>query len=734
MALVNCTLDQVDKDAFSGLAILIELDLSDNHIKVIHAGTFHTLVKIRKISLHHNEIEAISDRTFENLLHLSIVELNYNRIHSVGEQAFLNIPKIKVIYLDNNRLQKLEKTAFTNMQLTELKLSDNRWNCTCELKDFRNYVVERKLSTDTKCHYPKSLKDRLWTDVTEDEFACSPQIFVPRGVKSMRASRANETIVCQVRGTPPPTVEWLFGSRLIRESDHYHIRASEKTPKASTLRDEHLKHVVSELTIIGLRASDKGRYSCKATNVGGHDEVSIQLDIPSDSLSDSGIFYESRSNNTIFMILCIIVGILFVIVFTICILCCYCRRVNKYDKKPSSDNTLLMSQQNGLTTKLNGKSQSESILDGGSVIMELQKNLLTEVNPVEKPPRRTEVDSIEKDGDDVSDLKQTLLDETTAYGECWCMKYELSTRCNLYFSPFLSSSIGPGHAEDETRSVQLSDSINIRSRHAFIEDGYSANLLPPDLLAFPRFPQSPSLQSSISNIHEPRIYARSPLTSPVYGETTLPMSGFRTLQHPKTGRTLAVATSRSNSPFVPAPILYPKPVLKQGYVTIPRKQRTGSWAPSIASDYQTSPSSPPTANSSIASATIELVEPVYDNLGLRTTAAGSSSLNLNKIPGSMKNGTLPSPGANLKYSMKDRPLPATPHMNGSLLREPLYSSATLEKKVPPRPPPKPRKKPSDTLNNTSESVGKQQIVVPIQHRITSNGKHIDEDGEDGTEV
>lgn len=97
----------------------------------------------------------------------------------------------------------------------------------------------------------------------------------------------------------------------------------------------------------------------------------------------------------------------------------------------------------------------------------------------------------------------------------------------------------------------------------------------------------------------------------------------------------------------------------------------------------------------------------------------------------MKNGTLPSPGANLKYSMKDRPLPATPHMNGTL-REPLYSSATLEKKIPPRPPPKPRKKPSD-MNNTSEPA-KQQIVVPIQHRITSNGKHIDEDGEDGTEV
>lgn len=253
-----------------------------------------------------------------------------------------------------------------------------------------------------------------------------------------------------------------------------------------------------------------------------------------------------------------------------------------------------------------------------------------------------------------------------------------------------------------------------------MDDGYGGNLLPPDLLAFPRFPQSPSIQSSISNIHDARIYGRSPLTSPVYGETTVPSSGFRTLQHPKNGR-LALA-SRSNSPFIPAPIVYPANMMKpQGYVTIPRKQRTGSWAPSVASDFQTSPSSPPP---------LEIAEPVYDNLGLRTTAAGSSVLNLNKLGLSGK-ALVTSPGANLKYSMKDRPLPATPangeHLkaNGSV-REPLYSSATMERKVPPRPPPKPKKKP------TLESSFNDSLAPPPQ-RIT-NGNHFEDEGEDGTEV
>lgn len=404
----NCTLIQVDVDAFLGLSILIELDLSSNQIKVIHPGTFHPLIKIRKILLNDNELQNISDRTFENLQHLSHVELMNNKISFIGEQAFLNVP-LKVISLANNRLQKLEKTTFMSLtHLSSLTLGGNMWNCSCELKDFRNFVVDKKLTSDTKCHYPNALRDKSWGDVGEEEFACMPRVIPRSSLQHVKASKENQTLECHVRGSPRPNVEWLFNNRLVRNNDRYKVNTFE--PVGSKKTEDHLKYVVSELTIIGLRAGDHGKYVCKAENRGGRDEYAIQLDIPSD-YTKGGAFVPP-SSNTFFMILCVIVGILFIVLFTIAILCCYCKRVSKYDKKPSSDNALLMSQQNGPTTKLNGKAQSDSMLDGGSVIMEMQKSLLTEVNPVEKPPRRTEVDSIEKDSDDISEMKQTLLDET----------------------------------------------------------------------------------------------------------------------------------------------------------------------------------------------------------------------------------------------------------------------------------------------------------------------------------
>jgi hypothetical protein len=286
----------------------------------------------------------------------------------------------------------------------------------------------------------------------------------------------------------------------------------------------------------------------------------------------------------------------------------------------------------------------------------------------------------------------------------------------------------------------------------------------------------------MSNIHDGRLYSTSPLSTPMYQQNNsggqLP-TGFRTLQHPKTGRTIAIATNRSNSPFTPAPLLYPPVVLKQGYVTIPRKPRTPSWTPSAATNSEYAPSSP-TSNE----------EPVYDNLGLRTTISGNSILNLNKL--------LSANNATVKYTMKDRPLPATPNVagmkdsanNNNLLNsnnnltnnnnrnsgisklyepiqqvlpssfvsvneshldtEPLYTTSSItpkivsgggnladkpiNQKVPPRVPPKPKKRVSSEEGNSSSTI----LLSNSQNsQFETSNSHFDkfeDETEDGTEV
>lgn len=124
---------------------------------------------------------------------------------------------------------------------------------------------------------------------------------------------------------------------------------------------------------------------------------------------------------------------------------------------------------------------------------------------------------------------------------------------------------------------------------------YRKGTHPPDLLAFPRGGHS-SPASSIVSSTVPSF--QSPLHSPIYSGT-LPYN-------------------RSQSPFGPRSAQPPA-----GYVTIPRRPRVPSWASSAAA-------STPTGHLDDPLGVGRLCEPVYDNLGPRTTADGSSVLSLTK--------------------------------------------------------------------------------------------------------
>lgn len=207
--------------------------------------------------------------------------------------------------------------------------------------------------------------------------------------------------------------------------------------------------------------------------------------------------------------------------------------------------------------------------------------------------------------------------------------------------------------------------------------------------------------------------------------------------------------------------------MKQGYVTIPRKPRIPSWNPSVYSTMSEFP--PATANSMING---EIIEPVYDNLGLRTTVGGNSVRNLNKI------GQQPQQQSPTKYSMKDRPLPATPSIVANSqeqikLYEPIpetpqstdaatsqfpndnsesrygispnmkpviNATGEVATKEPPRPPPKPKKRTptaNDWINLSEDIVGANNSEATLtmeQNNSSSTSKQFEDEGEDGTEV
>lgn len=184
---------------------------------------------------------------------------------------------------------------------------------------------------------------------------------------------------------------------------------------------------------------------------------------------------------------------------------------------------------------------------------------------------------------------------------------------------------------EQLSSCNSQDNLLLQDHPRFINRSHH----PPDLLAFSsRRLQTSPVNSSISNdLDNSRFrHLHSPVRSPIYQMHTYSPS-YETLSY-----------SRTHSPFSPISIT---PVIsqRQGYVTIPRRPRIPSW------------SSAPTPTVEEA---LSKTEPVYDNLGPRTTADGSSVLSLTKKI------LAESPAGNFQT----RPLPPAP----------LYTSHTLPHK------------------------------------------------------
>lgn len=137
----KCSIEKVDKDAFHGLEILIELDLSYNNIHVLNPATFRDPFRLRKIYLNHNQIQRLQNGLFNNMSFLQTVEFNGCLIEEIEPNTFHKIPKLNSLGLSDNKLVNMKSEVLQSIpSLMDLEISNNPWRCDCNLAPFRKLV------------------------------------------------------------------------------------------------------------------------------------------------------------------------------------------------------------------------------------------------------------------------------------------------------------------------------------------------------------------------------------------------------------------------------------------------------------------------------------------------------------------------------------------------------------------------------------------------------------------
>lgn len=393
--LKECQIQEIHKDAFKHLPLLIELDLTDNRIHTLHSGTFRENVRLRMLWMNKNRLTKLEDGLFTDLTYLQTVEMSDCQLSHIGYKTFINVPNLSKLILDGNKLTHMKLAVVEKLtKLRSLVLHNNPWRCDCHLKAFRDWVVERNLfSQPTSCKEPQNLESKSWIEIESDAFACKPLITWPNKFGStVIADSEDVTLSCRVTGSPPPEVSWVYNTRIISNDTRtkygdyrYVIRSS----NGETNRWYNL-------TINKVRPQDKGEFRCVAKSKGGVDEKNVTLVIE----ASSGVIGTASYGDSWPLILGLIIGLIAFLIIAVVLCCCFCRRKEAVPGKKSP---------------VNGLSPNGEITHHIGASSEQEKSLLT-VNPVQKPPRRYDAQTPPNTGTDTSELNRKLLDDGSSIG------------------------------------------------------------------------------------------------------------------------------------------------------------------------------------------------------------------------------------------------------------------------------------------------------------------------------
>ncbi|XP_008561070.1 uncharacterized protein LOC103580913 isoform X1 [Microplitis demolitor] len=292
----NAGIHEIHADAFKDMRILVEVDLSDNHVASLEPNTFFGNERLRVLTLSGNPLITLKSHQFPLLQHLRFLELQRCELTEIHSLAFVSLPGLESLKLDNNQLTHLDDTTISSLpSLKTLTLDANKWSCDCRLKSFRNWLIpdvpKKIYSVSQICNGPSRLEGRRWEDVKPADFACAPQVKVYSSPMQEEVN-GNLSLSCLISGDPLPEFWWQLNGGFLNLTRNTESTASysplvsyivtfTSTPEFSHYRpDGKLPERWNNITIYNASDSDAGEYTCHAKNIAGTAKDTTNIVVP----------------------------------------------------------------------------------------------------------------------------------------------------------------------------------------------------------------------------------------------------------------------------------------------------------------------------------------------------------------------------------------------------------------------------------------------------------------------
>ncbi|XP_076231163.1 uncharacterized protein LOC143177211 [Calliopsis andreniformis] len=290
----NAGIHQIHADSFRDMRILVEIDLSDNHVKALEPGTFLGNERLRILILSGNPLGSLKGQQFPLLQHLRNLELQRCSLSEIHGEAFVHLTGLESLRLDQNKLEYLQASVISNLpRLKTLTMEGNRWSCDCRLRDFRSWLISdvpnKLYSVPQMCSAPSRLEGRKWEDVKATEFACEPEVFVLAS-SIQEEINGNLSLACMATGDPEPEVWWQLNggpvnATKLTDQTYSGTYVAYSLSEVGTVYNEQstsgkLIDRWNNLTIYNASDGDAGEYTCYAKNIAGLARDTVNIAIP----------------------------------------------------------------------------------------------------------------------------------------------------------------------------------------------------------------------------------------------------------------------------------------------------------------------------------------------------------------------------------------------------------------------------------------------------------------------
>ena len=159
--LSNNKIDKIETGFFDGLRSVNQLYLAVNPLIGNHLDdlqiTFTSLPGLRVLDLSSCGIKNLPVNFLFSLSKLQILTLSNNAIISWEPDFFINQNILSVLHLRRNKIVTINSTSIQNLPaLKEIYLDFNPYICTCNLRDFQNWILSGRCFVDINLNDDKS--------------------------------------------------------------------------------------------------------------------------------------------------------------------------------------------------------------------------------------------------------------------------------------------------------------------------------------------------------------------------------------------------------------------------------------------------------------------------------------------------------------------------------------------------------------------------------------------------